>query len=649
MAMVLQKFEMEKVDPEYDLQLKGQMGVKPIDFKIRVKRRPHRSLMIGIPGGGHCQQHDRADKERLERSDTKGKNKEPAKLVTVLYGSNMGTSESLVQSLSKVAPEFRLDLDDVRELDEAVGDIPTNRPCIIICPSYEGRPPDNAKKFIAWIEKLASSREKLPAGVKFTVFGVGNSDWVHTFHRIPRLIDEKLELLGAERVVQAGFANVKRDLVGPWEAWSEKVCTTLSDSQVPQPTGTTIVILTDDLGEAPSAYANEQMMNGIVIVNRELADTSIGTAKRHIGICLPHGSQYKSGDYLAVQGRNSDEIVCRILNRFGLNREDVMRVTFTKKDFLPTKPMAIEHFLRSKAELAAPVTKRQLSTLASWAKIDSPEHSLLEKMHEDVHYQQLLNERYSVIDVLEEVPALNLPFEVYVDFLLPLQPRLYSISSSPFEPENNSVDGPIVSLTFDVFEAASSSGHGTFHGVASSYLASRKLGDHVSCAVRETKLSFRLPVAVEKPIIMVATGSGIAPMRAFIEERAALSRSDGCKFGPALLFFGCRHPEKDFLYRTELERWERQGVVRVIPCFSKPADGSVGRHVSDGLWEHQKWVWEMFCKGAHIYTCGSAARLGRSAGATWRRIWRENTGKTEAEAHEWLDHIKNDRYISDVY
>lgn len=117
---------------------------------------------------------------------------------------------------------------EVQELDDAVEKLPTDKPVVIITPSYEGRPPDNAKKFVAWLEKLAAKKSQLPPGTKFAVFGVGNSDWVHTFHRVPRLIDDTLVALGCERILDVDFANVKRDLTGPWEAWSEKLCLTLS-------------------------------------------------------------------------------------------------------------------------------------------------------------------------------------------------------------------------------------------------------------------------------------------------------------------------------------------------------------------------------------------------------------------------------------
>ena len=399
---------------------------------------------------------------------------------------------------------------------------------------------------------------------------------------------------------------------------------------------------------------DETMAAGTVIVNEELADTSAGAAKRHVEIRLPPGSDYTSGDYLFTRCRNPDESVRRVRMRFGLSGEEVMSVQGSKKDFLPSRPMVVDRFLQSNVELAAPITKRQLGTLASFATEGSADRTQLEKMQADTRYQELLGKRFSVIDVLEEVPRLVVPFGVYIEMLLPLTPRQFSISSSPLHSKNipgssEAEDAPIASITFDVFESPATSGHGTFRGVASSYLANRRPGDLVPCFVRPTTMNFRLPPNTETPVIMLSAGTGIAPMRGFIQERAAIKRAGVRKLGPAILFFGCRHPDKDFIYRHELTEWESEGVVEVIPCFSKPSNGQAGRHVPDALWEHRNRVWDMFRDGGNIYLCGSAARLGRSAAEMCRRIWREKTGKSELEAEEWLEQVKNDRYVSDVY
>ena len=666
MAMVLQKFNVELVKPDYELQLTGQMGVKPVDLKIRVRRRQGRTLTLGIPGGGSASRQNLAVTEQQPQAKVNGTatQHESLKPVSVLFSGNQGTCESLVESFVVSARRFNLEATDIREMDAAVEHLPTDKPILIITPSYEGRPADNAKKFVSWVEAWASKGKRLPDGVKFAVFGVGNSDWVHTFHRIPKLVDEKLAQIGAERIMDAGFTNVKRDLVGSWEAWSEQFCVAIAGEGAKQKqtdrVGVDVVIENAHLKTPQQALDGEQVILGTVVANHQLADASVGSAKRHLEVRLPRGSEYRSGDYLVVQGQNPDDTVSRVMKRFGLSSDDVMSVPLSKKSFLPTQPTAVEDFLRKNVELAVPITKRQLATLATWASENSIERTRLNMMQEESIYQGLLDKRYSILDVLEEVPGLSLPFGVYIDLLLPLMPRTYSIASSPLDPQSrrlegaDSSSGPIAALTVDIFESPALSGHGTFRGVASSYLARRSIGDRIPCLVRQTKEAFQLPVNTKTPIIMLAAGSGIAPMRAFIQERAAAAKqakAGAAGLGPALFFYGCRHPEKDYLYRAELEMWEKEGLVELIPCFSKPSGGKKGgRHVPDALWEDRERVWKLFGEGAKIYVCGSAARLGMSSAETWRRIWREKTGKSEVEALEWLEQVKSShQYVSDVY
>jgi cytochrome P450/NADPH-cytochrome P450 reductase len=644
LVLVLQRFHIEKANPDYILRMKSTLTTKPDDFKMKVRRRPGRSLMVGIPGGvtdTTVQRHRQHEGPKFSDAESKP--------VSVFFGGNTGTCESLAQSLAKSASDFNFQV-DIQNLDTATRNLPTDRPCVIIAASYEGKPPGNAKKFVAWIEQLLVEGVKLPMGIQYAVFGVGNSDWASTFHRIPRLVDNTMAELGAEQIIEASFGNVKLDVVGPWEEWSEQLLMRLSGSTVASQASVGVVVCIEN-SEISMMPSGEGMTIGTVISSDELANTSAGAAKRHVEIRLPAASQYTSGDYLVIQGRNPEETVRRVMMRFGLGGQDVMSVKSSKKSFLPTHPVAVDQFLRNAVELAAPVTKRQLAMLACWATEGSKERKELEKRQGEM-YQELLEKRYSIIDTLEEVPGLDLPFGVYVDLLQPLSPRPYSISSSPLKKENHIQDEKghaiIASVTFDVFESPALSGHGTFRGVVSSSLAARKSGDLIPCFVRPTNVGFRLPSDSETPVIMLAAGTGIAPMRAFIQERAAM-KCAGVKLGPAILFFGCRHPDKDYIYRAELLEWEKEGVVNVIPCFSRPTGEQMRQHVPDALWEHRERVWEMFNSGGKIYVCGSAARLGRSSAQMCKRIWRDKTGQSEFEADEWLDKIKDTRYVSDVY
>src|SRR5712672_4479689 len=146
-----------------------------------------------------------------------------------------------------------------------------------------------------------------------------------------------------------------------------------------------------------------------------------------------------------------------------------------------------------------------------------------------------------------------------------LAPRYYSISSSP------SGDAARCSVTVAVVEAPASSGRGIYKGVCSNYLAGRRVGDTVHATVRETKAGFRLPDDSALPIIMIGPGTGLAPFRGFLQERAAL-KAKGASLGPAMLFFGCRHPDQDFLYADELKAFAADGIVELHVAFSRAGE-----------------------------------------------------------------------------
>lgn len=207
----------------------------------------------------------------------------------------------------------------------------------------------------------------------------------------------------------------------------------------------------------------------------------------------------------------------------------------------------------------------------------------------------------------------------------------------------------------------------TFRGVASSYLAGLGPGDRIHGYVRQTNNpAFRLPVD-GSPVIMVAAGSGLAPMRGFVEERVALAEAGGGAEGkagqgrkkkelpPALLYFGCRDFEKDFICKEELVKAEEAGVVRVRSTFSKRGpegkeDGGGVRYAYERMWKEREECAELFRDGAKILLCGSAGKLARSTAETLKKVWLErNEGRTEEEAEEWLERQKEDRYVTDVF
>ncbi|KJZ75343.1 hypothetical protein HIM_05269 [Hirsutella minnesotensis 3608] len=638
-AMILQRFTPELADPRYELRIKSTLTIKPDGFFIKMRRRPGKTLHTGIPGSVAMADDKAAG--RRPAADEKS-SRHTNKTVRIFYGGNAGTCEGLSQMLQSNLGEYGVQ-SEILALDAATEGLSNDVPNLIITSSYEGKPADNAKKFVTWLEKLGEADAPKFKDVKFSVFGVGDHDWPTTFHRIPKLVNEKLDKLGAHKVAPAGLADVKVDLLGPFEEWSESIAKALSQGGTSEQKQALCVNV--EKSSYVKSLEEQKVAAGAVLKNDELADTSIGAAKKHMEIRLPEGVTYVSGDYLVIQPRNPEESVRRVLRYFGLEESSRITISASNKTFLPTEPIQVGTFFYGYVEMATPVTKRQVQTIAKHAVTDEQKRQLEALCSSNDEWANITKKRYNVMDIVEEHNISTLPLEVFIDMLLPLTPRQYSISSSPLEG-----DAQVASVTYDVHCAPALSGHGVFEGVCSTYLASRKPGDQIYCFIRPSNVGFRLPSSAETPLIMFAAGTGIAPMRAFIQERAAVAAARSSKPGPAVLFYGCRDPKHDFLYKQELLEWERQGVVQVFPAHSRASDSGRPKYVQDAIWEQRDLCGKLFASGGKIYLCGSAERLGKSSAEVCKKIFRDkNPEKSEEDAQNWLDSIKTDRYISDVY
>jgi cytochrome P450/NADPH-cytochrome P450 reductase len=271
---------------------------------------------------------------------------------------------------------------------------------------------------------------------------------------------------------------------------------------------------------------------------------------------------------------------------------------------------------------------------------------LLSYVGEDVasaerYRAEILGKRKSVFDLLEEYPACELPFHAYLEMLSLLAPRYYSISSSP------SVDPSRCSVTVAVVEGPASSGRGVYKGICSNYLAGRRAGETVYATVRETKAGFRLPDDPAVPIIMVGPGTGLAPFRGFLQERAA-RKAKGAGLGPAMLFFGCRHPDKDYLYAEELQSFAAAGITELHTAFSR-SDGPK-TYVQSLVAAESERVWNLIEQGAIIYVCGDGGKMEPDVKAALVTIYRERSGADADTAQRWIDDLGAwNRYVLDVW
>ena len=262
--------------------------------------------------------------------------------------------------------------------------------------------------------------------------------------------------------------------------------------------------------------------------------------------------------------------------------------------------------------------------------------------NDEAYMNDVLAKRTSVLDLLEKHPSCNLPFASLLQMLTPLKPRQYSISSSPRWSEEH------CTITVALVEAPAWSGQGTFRGVASSYLAHARPGMKIAVTTRPSQGGFHPPDALKTPIIMIAAGTGIAPFRGFVQERAIRMVEEG-PAAEALLFFGCDHPEVDFLYKDEFKVWEQEGVVKIRGAFFKAPEDEV-TFVQHRLWKDRADVLRILDNGGHIYVCGDGKRMAPAVRETIGRIYQEQSHCAAEQIETWLTDLeKSMRYSQDVF
>lgn len=213
----------------------------------------------------------------------------------------------------------------------------------------------------------------------------------------------------------------------------------------------------------------------------------------------------------------------------------------------------------------------------------------------------------------------------------------------------------MATVTWSVLDAPSKAvGNKRYLGVASNFLQSLEEGDRIHVAVKPSHGNFHPPNDIENtPVIMFCAGTGLAPFRGFVQERAMQIRA-GRKLALAYLFIGCAHPEKDALFKDELQQWEKDGVVKLFFAYSRASEQSKGcRHIQDRLWEERDEMEKAFRDGAKLYVCGSSM-VGEGVANMTKRIYQDaaeaaGIPKTDDDIENWFLGIKSDRYSSDVF
>jgi cytochrome P450/NADPH-cytochrome P450 reductase len=650
-GMILQRFKLID-NHRYQMVLKETLTIKPDGFKIKVRLRSDRER--GAYAGRSTTTAAVSSAAPPRAARTRPGHNTP---LLVLYGSNLGSAEELATRVADLA-EVNGFATKLAPLDDYVGKLPEQGGVLIFCASYNGAAPDNATQFVKWL--TGDLPKDAFAKVKYAVFGCGNSDWAATYQSIPRIIDEQMAAHGAKAVYARGEGDARSDLDGQFESWFAKAApvavkefgvdtsfTRRADDEPLyqiEPVAPTTVNAVVALGGASPMK---------VLTNSELQNKTGANASdrstRHIEVQLPPSLSYRVGDHLSVVPRNDPVLVDAVARRFGFLPADQIKLQVAegRRAQLPVgDAVSVGRLLTEFVELQQVATRKQIQIMSEHTRCPVTKPKLLAYIGDDAesterYRSEILNKRRSVYDLLDEHPACELPFHAYLEMLSLLAPRYYSISSSP------SGDAARCSVTVGVVEAPASSGRGVYKGICSNYLASRRAGDTVHATVRETKAGFRLPDDSTVPIIMIGPGTGLAPFRGFLQQRAAL-KAKGASLGPAMLFFGCRHPGQDFLYADELKSFAADGITELHTAFSR-GDGPK-TYVQHLVAAQKDKVWSLIEQGAITYVCGDGGKMEPDVKAALMAIHRERTGGDEAAASRWIDDLgTKNRYVLDVW
>lgn len=376
-----------------------------------------------------------------------------------------------------------------------------------------------------------------------------------------------------------------------------------------------------------AAYSRANPFSAKLVESRRLTHPESPKDTRHVVIDL-RGSDltYRPGDALGILPQNAPDLVAGVLTAFGVT-DDSAAVTTTEGVLKPFREALLNDY-----SLTRPRSQLLEVLAATAANSDEAQH--LKKLLEGDPDDFLAS--MDVLDILARFPSARPSLAEFVSTLGKLQPRLYSISSSPEKHPGE------VHLTVGVvrYEARGKA----FHGVASNFLGVRSLpGDPIRVFVQPSH-RFQLPADPNAPIIMIGPGTGIAPFRAFLEQREVA----GAK-GKNWLFFGNQFRNYDYLYADELTAWEQSGLLtRLDLAFSR--DTSQKIYVQDRILEQGAELWRWLEEGAYVYICGDAKKMAPDVERAMQQVAATHGGKSLEAAKAWLQDLsKQKRYLKDVY
>jgi sulfite reductase (NADPH) flavoprotein alpha-component len=538
--------------------------------------------------------------------------------LTILYGSETGNSRDVAETLAEAAGAAGRAATVADMADYKLRKLKDEQDLLVVVSTYgEGDPPQGAVDFFEFLEGRKAPR--LP-DLRFSVLALGDSTY-ERYCEAGKRVDRRLEELGARRIHPRIDCDVDYEDLA--ESWTKEVVAELAGEKgeraaAARPVNGANAVL------GAAAFDKKNPFHATVIDNLVLTGRGSSKETRHIELSLEgSGLTYQPGDALGVVARNDPKQVEALLETLGISPEAEVETRGGR--------VALAEALEGGFEIGVAAPR----FLERWAEIaDAKALRRLADPQNAAERTAFLRDNH-VIDIVRAFPAKGVAPDAFVAGLRPLQPRLYSIASSlAAAPDEAHLTVATVRYALNGLART---------GVASGHLASRAEPDGTLPVYVQANPHFRLPKD-DAPIVMIGAGTGVAPYRAFLQEREAREAS-----GKAWLFFGERNFRSDFLYQTEWQAWLKDGLLaRMDVAFSR--DRAEKLYVQHRLLEKAKDLFAWLEEGAHVYVCGDAAHLAPDVHEALTTAVQQQGGLGREAAGEYLRALqRDDRYQRDVY
>ncbi|MFS7248012.1 NADPH-dependent assimilatory sulfite reductase flavoprotein subunit [Rahnella inusitata] len=541
-----------------------------------------------------------------------------AAAITLISASQTGNARRVAEQLRDDLIAAKLNVNLVNAGDYKFKQIGQEKLLLIVA-STQGEG-EQAEEAVALHKFLQSKKAPQMKDTAFAVFALGDTSY-EFFCQAGKDFDSRLGELGAERLLDRVDADVEYKDVA--QEWRKRIVEVLKQRVPANTSGQAAPTLAGSVNQVDSSpYTKELPLTATLAVNQKITGRDSDKDVRHLEIDLgDSGLRYQPGDALGIWFENDPQLVQEVVELLWLKGDETVEVN--------GKSLSLCEALQHHIEL----TQNTTPIIEKYAGLCRDEH--LTGLLADKTALQQYAQTVPFVDMVRRAPT-ELDAQQLVDLLRPLTPRLYSIASSQAETESE-VHITVGVVRYDIDGRPRTGG-------ASGYLADRLEEDGEVKVFIEHNDNFRLPANPEAPVIMIGPGTGIAPFRAFIQQRD----NDGAS-GKNWLFFGNPHFTDDFLYQVEWQRYVKDGLLTNID-LAWSRDQAEKVYVQDKLREKGAEVWQWLQEGAHVYVCGDANRMAKDVEQALLEIIAENGVMDLETADEYLSELRLDRrYQRDVY